>query len=103
MLKLGNELRYQLDGGLLAGVAMYRFHAQVISLFTEAGKFGIWVPDRRVFEFNPERVMNLFTTYLTHVGTMLADKHFREAKQVADSSKEAFALAFFEHEKAHPK
>ena len=73
---------------------MSQTRPQIMSCFTAARKLGIWAPDQRAFATHPVRAKNLITDYLMHVGTMLRDGHFREAKQHAKNSKAAFASAY---------
>jgi hypothetical protein len=60
------------------------------SCFTTARKYGIWVPDDRIFSAHPAAAMDLITDYLMDVGRMLQDEHFSEAKQHAESRKADF-------------
>ena len=76
-------------------------------------RLGIWVPDDRIFSIHTKRLMNairsggsymeptrevfdyvtlerMIVDYLTHVGTMLRDGNFREAKQYAKKSRADF-------------
>jgi len=74
---------------------MYANRSRMMSCFTTARKFGIWVPDDRIFSINnPAHAMDLIADYLMDVGTMLIDGHFSEAKQHAKSRKAAFASAY---------
>jgi hypothetical protein len=84
-----------------------------MSQLATARRLGIWVPDDRIFSIHSAREMNavrsggsftqptkevahfiklddMITDYLRHVGTMLRDGNFREAKQYAQRSKAAF-------------
>jgi hypothetical protein len=86
---------------------------QIMSYFAAARKLGVWVPDDRIFSIHTVREMNairsggsymeatkevvdfmgldnMITDYLRHVGTMLKDGNFREAKQYAKKSKATF-------------
>jgi len=76
MANLGNEL------GLLTD-PMYQASPRIRSFFATARKLGIWVPDQRIFAMHPERAKVLIKDYLTHVGTLLRDGHFLEAKRYA--------------------
>jgi hypothetical protein len=111
MVNLGRQLRhlkYPVD------------RPRIMSCFTTATKFGLWVPDDRIFSiltdhlksairengsymtptkgvFDYVKLENMIKDYLTHVGTLLRDGHFREAKQYAVKSKADFAKAYKEH------
>ena len=73
---------------------MYVARPKMVSCFTTARKFGIWVPDDRIFEVHPPRAMNLVTDYLNDVGAMLRAGHFSDAKQHAKSRKPLFDKAY---------
>jgi hypothetical protein len=66
-------------------------NAKIMSCFVTAKKLGIWAPDERVFEIDPNSVYPMIRNYLTNVGTMLRDRHFSKAKQLAKKSKADFA------------
>jgi hypothetical protein len=87
MLSLDHDLSFP-QGPI--PIIMLRAHPQSVSCFTAAKKFRIWVPDNRIFSINPDRARGLITDYLGHVGTMLEDGHFSEAKHYAKSSKASF-------------
>jgi hypothetical protein len=106
MLNFGNKLRdmkYPTD----------QARPQIMSYFAAARKLGIWVPDDRIFSIHTKRHMNairsggsymdattevidyvkldeMIKDYLRHVGTMLMDGNFREAKQYAKKTKADF-------------
>jgi hypothetical protein len=61
--------------------------ARIESYFHSAREFGIWAPDN----VNINRAEKLITEYLTNVGTMLQNGHFKKAKQAAKESKAAFS------------
>ena len=63
--------------------------AKIKSYFHSAGEFGIWAPDA----VNINRAEKLITDYLTNVGTMLQNGHFKKAKQYAKQSKVAFSAS----------
>jgi len=98
MVSLGDYLRF-------SQLPTYQARPQITSCFTTAKKFGIWVPDQRIFEISKRAenlimehpIRNLITDYLAHVGTMLKDGHFREAKRDAKKSKAAFDKAYAQH------
>jgi len=60
--------------------------AKIKSYFHSAREFGIWAPDA----VNINRAEKLITEYLTNVGTLLQNGHFKKAKQYANQSKAAF-------------
>ena len=102
---LGFEMR-SLGGHLrLSQLPIYEDRPQIMSCLATARKFRILVPDERVFEISKRAenlimeypIRNLIADYLAHVGTMLKDGHFKEAKQEAVNSKAAFAKAYAEH------
>ena len=68
MCNLGYDLRFIRDP---TPILMQRARPQILSCFTTARKFGIWVPDRRAYELHPDRARNMITDYLMHVGTLL--------------------------------
>jgi len=98
MVSLGDYLRF-------SQLPTHQARPQIMSCLTTAKKLGIWVPDQRVFEISKRAenlimeypIRNLIADYLAHVGTMLKDGHFKEAKQEAVNSKAAFAKAYAEH------
>jgi hypothetical protein len=59
------------------------FSPRLTSAFIKAKKVGLWTPDVRM-------PLNVVMPYLRHVGTLLRDGHFAEAKQAALECKEAF-------------
>jgi hypothetical protein len=73
---------------------MYVNRPRIVSCFTTARKFGIWMPDDRIFSIHPPRAMDLVADYLNDVGIMLRDGHFREAKQHAKSREALFDKAY---------
>jgi len=102
---LGFEMR-SLGGHLrLSQLPIYEDRPQIMSYLATARKFGIWVPDERVFEISKraenlimeDPIRNLITEYLMNVGTLLEKGNFAEAKQHAENSKAAFAKAYAEH------
>ncbi len=68
--------------------------SQIMSCLTAASKLGIWVPDQRVFNLEPGRAYGMIRDYLMHVGTLLKDGHFAEARRYAVNSKAAFNSAY---------
>lgn len=89
MVKLGNYLG-QIKSPMQES-------ARIKSLFASATKLGLWVPDERIFRLPPPRASHEISDYLGHVGTMLKDGNFREAKLVAKNSKAAFDKAYAQH------
>ena len=113
MLNLGNKLRdmkYDTE----------QARPQIMSHLAAVRKLGIWVPDDRIFSIRTNRLMNrirsggsymepsrevvdyvkldnMIKDYLIHVGTMLKDEHFQEAKRYAVNSKAAFDKVYAEH------
>ena len=87
MVRVGYEL-----GNLRNPIAQAR--PQIMSCFIAAGKLGIWVPDQRVFNLEPGRAHGMIRDYLMHVGTLLKDGHFSEARRYAVNSKAAFNSAY---------
>lgn len=69
---------------------MNAFRPQITSYFTTAEKLGMQVPDDRIFSIHLPHALDLIMDYLTQVGTMLKDGHFREAKLYAKESKADF-------------
>ena len=70
---------------------MYANRSRMMSCFTTARKFGIWVPDDRIFSMlHPPRAVDLVVAYLDDVGTMLKDGHFKQAKQHAKNRRASF-------------
>jgi hypothetical protein len=63
---------------------------KIMSCFITAKKLGIWAPDERVFEIDPNSAYPMIRNYLTNVGQLLRDKHFSKAKQLAKKSKADF-------------
>jgi len=59
--------------------------AELISLFIRIEQAGLWFPSNRIFEI--ERGGAFLANYFVNVGTLLADGHFKQAKQMADSAK----------------
>jgi amino acid transporter len=59
------------------------FSPRLMSTFIKAKQKGLWTPDVRM-------PPNVVMPYLRHVGTLLSDGHFAEAKQAALECKEAF-------------
>ena len=66
-------------------------NAKIMSCFIAAKKLGIWAPDERVFEIDPDRAYPIIRNYLTNVGQMLRDRHFSEAKRLAKKNQADFA------------
>ena len=70
---------------------MYANRSRMMSCFTTARSFGIWVPDDRIFSMlHPPRAVDLVVAYLDDVGTMLKDGHFKQAKQHAKNRRASF-------------
>ena len=61
------------------------FTPRLMSAFTTAKQLGLWTPDVRMYER-----INLVMDYLRHVGTLLSDGHFAEAKRAARDRKRVF-------------
>jgi hypothetical protein len=86
---LGYEMRnlaHDIDNAL-ALIDRFRlpdFSPRLMSAFIKAKQVGLWTPDVRM-------PINFVIDYLRHVGTLLSDGHFAEAKQAALERKEAFA------------
>jgi hypothetical protein len=79
------NLAHDIDNAL-ALVDRFRlqdFSPRLISAFIKAKQVGLWTPDVRM-------PLNVVMPYLRHVGTLLSDGHFAEAKQAALECKEAF-------------
>jgi hypothetical protein len=104
MQSTGREIQVGTDlwvniGPLSAGP---RLHA----CFVKAEKLGLWYPDDRTFQVRPlfaDRIQHTLLMYLLHVGKLLSDGHFAEAKRVALQSKEAFAKVLAENERENEK
>jgi len=94
MVSLGHDLRFLRDP--TTPILMQRARPQILSCFTAARKFAIWVPDQRAYELHPDRARNMITDYLMGVGTLLKDGQFREAKRYAVNSKASFDKAYAE-------
>jgi hypothetical protein len=77
----------------LPRLGLHQLRPQIMSCLTTARKLGIWTPDDRIFSIHPLHATDLITDYLMHVGTMLMDGHFSEAKQYALNSKANFNKA----------
>jgi hypothetical protein len=70
--------------------------------FLKARKIGLWAPDDRIFQVQRpfgDRIQHTLLLYLMHVGTLLSDGHFAEAKHTALQAKEPFAEIVAEDEK----
>jgi hypothetical protein len=80
-------LAHDIDNALAlsARFPIQDFSPRLMSAFIKARQVGLWTPD--VSNYGP---LNLVMDYLRHVGTLLSDGHFREAKRVALQRKEAF-------------
>jgi hypothetical protein len=76
---------------------MYANYSRIVSCFTTARKFGIWVPDDRIFSIHPPHAIHLVVEYLSDVGTMLKDRHFKQARQYAKSRRASFDKAYAKH------
>jgi hypothetical protein len=88
------NLAHDIDNAL-ALVDRFRlqdFSPRLISAFIKAKQVGLWTPDVRM-------PLNVVMPYLRHVGTLLSDGHFAEAKQAALQAKEHFAEIVAESEK----
>src|SRR5262245_57664415 len=83
MVKLGDDLDDLRSPMQQAG-------PEIRSCFASARKFGIWVPDQRVFAMHPDRAKLLVEDYLTQVGTLLKDGNFSSAKQYAKANSKYF-------------
>jgi len=95
MLTLGRNLGHFV--GRINGDPMSAFRPQITSCLTKVKRFGMWVPDDRIFSIHSPYAMDLIVDYLTQVGQMLKDGNFREAKRDAKKSKTAFDKAYAEH------
>jgi hypothetical protein len=82
MTNLANDIDNAL--ALIDRFRLPDFSPRLMSAFIKAKQVGLWTPDVRM-------PINVVMDYLRHVGTLLSDGHFREAKRVALQSKEAFA------------
>jgi hypothetical protein len=60
------------------------FSPRLISAFIKAKQVGLWTPDVGM-------PLNVVMDYLRHVGTLLSDGHFADAKQAALERKQAFS------------
>jgi hypothetical protein len=76
---LGIEMR--LLAYELPRLGLYELRPKIMSCLLTASKLGIWVPDQRVVEIHPDFTTKMITDYLIHVGTLLKDEHFIEAKR----------------------
>jgi hypothetical protein len=79
------NLAHDIDNAL-ALVDRFRlpdFSPRLMSAFIKAKQVGLWTPDVRM-------PPNVVMAYLRHVGKLLSDGHFAEAKQAALECKEAF-------------
>jgi hypothetical protein len=83
MVKLGDDLDDLRSPMQQAG-------PEIRSCFASARKFGIWVPDQRVFAMHPDRATLLVKDYLRQVGTLLNDGNFSSAKQYAKANSKYF-------------
>ena len=95
MLTLGRNLGHFV--GRINGDPMSAFRPQITSCLTKVKRFGMWVPDDRIFSIHSPYAMDLIVDYLTQVGQMLQGENFREAKRDAKKSKAAFDKAYAEH------
>jgi len=93
MLNLANDIDNALT---LVRFRLQDFSPRLISAFIKAKQKGLWTPDVRM-------PLNVVMPYLRHVGTLLSDGHFAEAKQAALECKEAFAKVVAESEKTKRK
>jgi hypothetical protein len=86
MTNLANDIDNAL--ALVDRFRLQDFSPRLMSAFIKAKQVGLWTPDVRM-------PLNVVMDYLRHVGTLLSDGHFADAKQAALERKQAFA----EHEK----
>jgi hypothetical protein len=63
---------------------------EIMSAFISAKKFGLWVPDERVYQF-PDA--SFLCEYLRFIGRLLEDGHFEEAQREALAWKPFFTRA----------
>jgi hypothetical protein len=99
MEKIGRDMREEMNSGR---TVLLRASPRLNSCFTKARKVGLWVPDARIMKAQPlliNRIEYLLVEYLLHVGTLLSDGHFKEAKREASQHKDAFAAVVAENEK----
>ncbi len=82
MLNLANEINNAL--GLVNRFRLPDFAPRLTSAFIKAKQVGLWTPDVRM-------PLNVVMDYLRHVGTLLSDGHFADAKQAALERKQAFS------------
>ena len=83
MTNLANEIDNAL--ALINRFRLPDFTPRLMSAFTTAKQLGLWTPDVRMYER-----INLVMDYLRHVGTLLSDGHFAEAKRAARDRKRVF-------------
>jgi hypothetical protein len=81
MMNLAHDIDNAL--GLVNRFRLPDFSPRLMSAFIKAKQVGLWTPDVRM-------PLNVVMDYLRHVGTLLGDGHFAEAKQAALECKEAF-------------
>jgi hypothetical protein len=99
MKKIGRDMNGEMECGR---TVLLRASPRLNSCFTKARKVGLWVPDARIMKAQPlliNRIEYLLVEYLLHVGTLLSDGHFKEAKREASQHKDAFAAVVAENEK----
>jgi hypothetical protein len=94
MLNLANDIDNAL--ALVDHFRLQDFSHRLTSAFIKAKQAGLWTPDIRM-------PLNVVMDYLRHVGTLLSDEHFAEAKQAALERKDAFAKVLAESEKTKRK
>jgi hypothetical protein len=88
---IGNDMKWEVEhhvpGHLNVG-------PRLGSCFVAARKVGLWAPERQPLNLDPlyaDRMQRFLVNYLLHVGTLLSDGHFAEAKQTALQVKRTFA------------
>jgi hypothetical protein len=98
MKGIGHDMQSEMERGTL----QLNVGPRLNSCFVSARKVGLWVPDARMFRVHPvfvDRIQNILLNYLLHVGTLLSDGHFAEAKRAALQRKDAFAAVVADDEK----
>ena len=88
------NLAHDIDNAraLSARFTIQDFSPRLMSAFIKAKHEGLWTPDDRM-------PLTVVLVYLRHVGTLLCDGHFAEAKQAALERKDAFDATLAENEK----
>jgi hypothetical protein len=99
MQSIGRDMRWEREN---EATGRLNVGPRLGSCFVAARKVGLWAPERQPLNLHPlhaDRMQNILMNYLLHVGTLLSDGHFAEAKQTALQAKRTFAGIVADSEK----